>query len=69
MMYQHAVLHYAENKEVQFLELPYIGRAFSMYVVLPRETVPVKKLAPFISADIIEALRSSATSYEPNLFA
>jgi len=40
MMHQRSLLLYSENDKVKFLEIPYIDRMYSMYVILPKKSAP-----------------------------
>ena len=64
LMHQRSVLLYAADDQFEFLELPYVDGRFSMFVLLPREILPLAKLADPLSADGIARLRRSAAAYE-----
>jgi serpin B len=62
MMHQRSILLYAADDQFEFLEIPYIDGRFSMYVLLPREILPLAKLAAPLSADGIARLRRGAAA-------
>jgi len=64
MMHQRSVLLYAVDDQFELLEIPYVDGRFSMYVLLPREILPLAKLADELSADVIARLRRGAASCE-----
>jgi serpin B len=64
MMHQRSLLLYAADDQCEFLEIPYVDGRFSMYVLLPREILPLAKLADPLSADGIARLRRGATPHE-----
>ena len=64
MMHQHSLLPYSENDEVKFLEIPYIGSGYSMYVILPKEIISVRKLMDAVTTEMIANLKSSASTHE-----
>lgn len=64
MMHQRSVLSYAEDDTVQFLEIPYLERKFSMLVILPKDIVSVQSLAEWMDQDRIMALIRKASIHE-----
>lgn len=64
MMHQCSLLPYSEDGTFQFLEIPYVARQFSMYVVLPKEVLSIGDLARSIDADRLAKLRRSAFDRE-----
>ncbi len=52
MMHQSSLLNYSENDEAKFLEIPYIDEAYSMYVILPKETLGVKALMDVVTPSV-----------------
>ncbi len=63
MMYQQAPLAYAASATMQFLEIPYIGGDYAMYVVLPRKNLPVRELLAAVTADEMLHLQRNATEH------
>jgi serpin B len=58
MMRQKSLLSYAENEQLKFLEIPYIGCRYSMYLLLPKEVLPVPKLMALVSTNtVLELVR------------
>ncbi len=64
MMHQKSPLLYAENEQVKFLEIPYIRGTFSMYLILPKEVWPIRKLVESMSAESIAGLRTKAETHQ-----
>ncbi len=64
MMHQCSLLPYAENDRFKFLEIPYIGRHYSMYIVLPREIIPIAKLVDGVTMEEIISLKRSASPHQ-----
>ncbi|MGB9682760.1 MAG: serpin family protein [bacterium] len=44
MMYQKSKFNYAEDEDVQVLEMPYTGKDLSMVIILPKPDVPLSKV-------------------------
>ena len=51
MMSQSSMLLYAETDEFKWLELPYIGREYSMHVVMPKEVLGIGDLMQRLSLE------------------
>jgi len=64
MMHQRSLLPYSENDDVKFLEIPYIDGAYSMYVVLPKEVISVRKLLDYVTQDKIAQWKRNALDCE-----
>lgn len=64
MMHQCSLLPYSENDEVKFLEIPYIDGVYSMYVILPKKIIPVKKLMEIINLGTVLDLKRNAFERE-----
>jgi serine protease inhibitor len=60
MMHQCSRLPYAENDSFKLLALPYLGRIFSMYVILPKELLSIKQLMALANPDAIFGLKDRA---------
>lgn len=60
MMHQFGMQAYAENDDVKFLELPYVGKSYCMYLILPKQNIPVANLLKMVSADTIKQLDKQA---------
>jgi len=60
LMHQQSLLLHAADERFQFLELPYVGGRFSMYVFLPREILPLRQLVEPLSVERITRLRRGA---------
>lgn len=60
MMHQNSLLRYSEDDKFKFLELPYIGNTYSMYVILPKEITPMEKLMDGINANMISNMEFNA---------
>lgn len=56
MMSQSSMLRYAETDEFKWLELPYIGREYSMHVVMPKEVLRVSDLVQRLSLEKLMAM-------------
>ena len=56
-MHQRALLPYAEDAEFQFLEIPYVEGLYSMYVLLPRQTLSVEDMVSRITVEKVVALK------------
>jgi serpin B len=54
MMNQVKEFHYAENENVQVLEMPYEGDKLSMVVFLPKEEIGIKKIEPLFTVENME---------------
>ena len=61
MMHQRSLLAYSEDKDFQFLEIPYIEGRFSMYVFLPKQALGVKDLVSRVTAERVIALKQCAS--------
>jgi serpin B len=64
MMHQQSLLLYAEDKDVKFLEIPYIDGDFAMYLILPKYILRVSELTGCISEDRIATLKRSASIHK-----
>jgi serpin B len=64
MMHQRSPLLYTEDDRFQFLELPYVGAGYSMYVILPREVIAVRSLAAGITPELVADLKRKASVRE-----
>ena len=64
MMHQISVLPYSENEKLQFLELPYIGNHYSMYVILPKELIGIQEIIQSVTIEQIVDLKQRAFSHE-----
>jgi serpin B len=64
MMHQHSPLLYAEDENLQLLEIPYIDHTYSMFVILPKKVLSVKKMIPLVTNDRIEKLMLGALPRE-----
>ena len=60
--YKHIDFRYYETEEFQCLELPYKGRKYSMYVVLPRQKYGLERV--FITINLLDVLNSVTISEE-----
>jgi len=60
MMSQSSMLRYAETDEFKWLELPYIGREYSMHVVMPKEVLGIKDLMQRLSLEKLMVLTRRA---------
>ena len=49
MMHQKQRFNYYENKNLQVLELPYVGKSLSMVIFLPRKGIPLDALEKALS--------------------
>lgn len=54
MMYRKATYNYAEFQGCQFIELPYQGEEYSMFVVLPPEDMKIDAMLPYLNEKIYE---------------
>lgn len=54
MMYRKATYNYAEFQGCQFIELPYQGGEYSMFVVLPPEDMKIDAMLPYLNEKIYE---------------
>ena len=67
MMNQRSRLRYAVNNDLKFVEIPYIGGDYSMYVILPREIMPIDDLLETATADAITTLARRGFPHEVDL--
>ena len=56
MMHQKQRFNYYENRNLQVLELPYVGKSLSMVIFLPRKGVPINALEKALSTKHIESV-------------
>lgn len=54
MMYRKGTYNYAEFQGCQFIELPYEGGKYSMFVVLPPEDMKIDAMLPYLNEKIYE---------------
>lgn len=54
MMYRKGTYNYAEFQDCQFIELPYQGGKYSMFVVLPPEDMKIDAMLPYLNEKIYE---------------
>lgn len=54
MMYRKGRYNYAEYQGCQVIELPYLGSAYSMFVVLPPEGMGIGRLVPYVNENVYE---------------
>jgi len=59
MMKQEEQVFYAESESIQFLELPYVGNALSMLLLLPKRIDGLKQLEDSLSIENIELWRNN----------
>ena len=52
MMYRKGRYNYAEFQGCQMIELPYLGSAYSMFIVLPPEGVNINDLLPYVNENV-----------------
>lgn len=64
MMHQIARLNYAENDEVQILELPYAGGDLAMVIVLPRPDYELAKVDGMLGLETVRSWLSQLSSKE-----
>ena len=64
MMHQCSLLPYSENDQIKFLEIPYIDGAYSMYVILPKNVIPIRELTDIINTGMIADLKRNAFERE-----
>jgi serpin B len=64
MMHQCSLLPYAEDDRFKFLELPYINRDYSMYIVLPRGIIPLAELIDRMTTARVTDLQHAAGPYQ-----
>lgn len=55
MMQRNVTIKYMENNDIQMIELPYEGKALSMFVILPKKDI--KSIIPRLSTKIFESWR------------
>jgi serpin B len=63
-MHQESILLHAADDQFQFLEIPYVDKRFSMYILLPREILPLQKLVEPLSEERITNLKRGAAPCE-----
>ncbi len=63
MMHQKSLLRYSEDEQLKFLEIPYIGGSYSMYIVLPKETLTVRQMMDLVTVDRITKLAQGTWEY------
>lgn len=64
MMHQNSKLLYSESEKFQFVEIPYIGESYSMYVLLPREVLPVREMLGCLNTQAVLDMKRSASWYD-----
>lgn len=64
MMYRKATYNYAEFQGCQFIELPYQGGEYSMFVVLPPEDMKIDTILPYLNEKIYEEAVGMLTPVE-----
>ena len=64
MMYRKATYNYAEFQGCQFIELPYQGEEYSMFVVLPPEDMKIDAMLPYLNEKIYEEAVGMLTPVE-----
>ena len=64
MMYRKATYNYAEFQGCQFIELPYQGGEYSMFVVLPPEDMKIDAMLPYLNEKIYEEAVGMLTPVE-----
>ena len=55
MMQRNVTIKYMENNNIKMIELPYEGKALSMFVILPKKDI--KSIIPLLSTKIFESWR------------
>ncbi len=60
MMHQCSELSYTHNQKFKFLEMPYVGRTFSMCILLPKKLWSVKEIMAELSTEMIADLQRKA---------
>jgi len=68
MMYQKSRFKYAEDDEVQVLEMPYTGKDLSMVIVLPKQGVPLSKIERSLSAKKLGIWLSKLSEIEVEVY-
>ncbi|MBC7320232.1 serpin family protein, partial [bacterium] len=68
MMYQKARFNYAEDEEVQVLEMPYIGKDLSMVVILPKSNITLSKVEKILSIKKIKTWLSILSEKEVEVY-
>lgn len=64
MMHQDQVFPYAENGEIQFLEMPYIDGSYSMHVLLPKTICSLEDGMRNLDFDTYRQLQQSAFEHK-----
>lgn len=64
MMSRKAYMKYAEYQDCQFVELPYEGGRYSMYILLPPEGFDINELIEYLSEDAYTTALNSMKSAE-----
>ena len=68
MMHQMAKFNYAENDQVQILEIPYTGGDLSMVVLLPRPGYELAKLEGMLRPEVIQSWLSQLSREKVEVF-
>jgi serpin B len=68
MMRQEEWFRFAESRSVQVLELPYLGDALSMLILLPRRKDGLKRLEDSLSAKKLDQWRNSLRAGQVEVF-
>ena len=63
-MHQLSLLPYAENADFKFLEMPYVGGHYSMYVLLPNGILTANKLVSLLKSETIIELKRKSFPHE-----
>lgn len=60
LMHQESMLPYAENPDFQFLDIPYIGKHYSMLVLLPKRDLAIRQQLALLSPALLADFRQKA---------
>jgi len=68
MMYQAGKFNYAENAQVQILEMPYAGGDLSMVVLLPKPECGLGKLEAALSTELVRSWLSRLSKQKVEVY-
>jgi serpin B len=68
MMRQESILAYSENDDFKFLELAYIGDKYSMYLLMPKQTMTIKEIMPKLTPDTFIDMSNRSFPHEVDVW-
>ncbi len=68
MMHLEATFGYAEDADIQYLELPYVGETLAMGIVLPKQRASLPAVQGKLSTEYLAGLASDASEQKVNVY-